>query len=1109
MTLSEHRRALLDKLLAEAGEPVRKSAPPSPAAVPDIENRHAPFPLTDIQLAYWLGRDAQAELGGVASHGYQELAHQELDIERYRSAWNRIIARHGMLRAVILPDGTQQVLAEVPPFGIAVEDYRESSSDTAEAARLATRQRMSHRVFDPLEWPSMEIAVTRMPGGHDIVHMSADALFGDIYSSFVIFHELRQFYDNAGAVLPPLDFTFRDYVLWLKDCETGPGFQAARAYWEAKAPTLPPAPQFPPQPATRPAPPRPEGFRRLRFALPPAAWSALRAAGRQAGASPSALMLTLFSELLARFAGDEAFTLNVTTFNRADIHPQVRLIAGDFTQTMLFAVRTPARGPLEERLRALQADFAQDFEHRAFGGVRTLREMNRQGGGGAGRALMPVVFTSGLGAGDLAEAIPRESRDFVRRVHEITQTPQVTLDHQVFEENGALVVQWDHQPSAFPPGLPETMMDVYRTGLGRLAEDPGLWRCDRLFEPPAVQLSKRARVNATAAPVPPARLEEGFLRQAGLQPNASALICGETETTYAGLLAQAQGWAAALDAAKAGDFVAVSARDPVMRVAGVLGTVLSGRAYVPIEPDWPAERRHSVASAAGIAHAVTDAPGSWNGIAVPLAPAAPDRYSAARSRAPGDRAYTIFTSGSTGVPKGVVLDHAAAWNTISSINARIGIAPCDRLLGVSALGFDLSVYDIFGPLAAGAALVLPPAEQDRDVPAWLRLMRTHQVTIWNSAPALFDLLLGARDADQALALLHHVLLSGDWIPPDMTKRLFAAAPGARLLAMGGATEAAIWSVAHEFSTAPGNVAAIPYGTPLPNQSLHVRDGAMQPVPDWVPGDLYIGGAGLAREYLADPKKTAAAFAADPLTGARLYRTGDLARYREDGVLEFMGRRDTQVKIGGRRVELGEIEAVLARDGRVERAVVRLCPGKGVTAWLRATPGETLPDPDTLARHAARYLPAHMVPAHFLAVRRWPVSANGKLDIKALPQPADAPAEALPEPAAGSAEARLLTLLSEELGRPPGEIGVTQGFFDLGATSVTLIALHRRIAEEFGTELPVTLLFRLANIRALAAHLEGGADSAALREAAETRARLRRSHAARRRGGQAQSPQGLA
>ena len=271
----------------------------------------------------------------------------------------------------------------------------------------------------------------------------------------------------------------------------------------------------------------------------------------------------------------------------------------------------------------------------------------------------------------------------------------------------------------------------------------------------------------------------------------------------------------------------------------------------------------------------------------------------------GDLAYVIFTSGSTGLPKGVMIDHRGALNTVADVNDRFAVGADDRVLAVSSLSFDLSVYDIFGPLAVGGAVVVPDADAQRDPAAWLDLVRGAGVTIWNSVPALLELLVEHLVVAGESARLRLVMMSGDWIPVTLPDRIRRAFGDPDVISLGGATEASIWSILYPIGEVPPEWTSIPYGHPMRNQSFHVLDDRLRARPDWVPGQLYIGGVGLAQGYLHDDAKTAAAFIVHPGTGERLYRTGDLGRFLPSGEIEFLGREDFQVKVQGYRIELGE------------------------------------------------------------------------------------------------------------------------------------------------------------------------------------------------------------
>ncbi len=444
----------------------------------------------------------------------------------------------------------------------------------------------------------------------------------------------------------------------------------------------------------------------------------------------------------------------------------------------------------------------------------------------------------------------------------------------------------------------------------------------------------------------------------------------------------------------------------------------------------------------------------------------------------------IFTSGSTGEPKGVMIEHRAALNTVLDCNDRYAVGPQDRVLALSALGFDLSVYDIFGLLGAGGALVLPQPRSASDPAHLARLIRTHGVTLWNSVPMFAQLFLeGGREAADALAGVRLVMMSGDWIPLDLPPRLREANPAIELISMGGATEASIWSIAWSIGAPEPGWSSVPYGYPMRNQRFHVLDEQMKPCPDWIAGELYIAGEGLARGYWRDPAITAARFVTHPVSGERLYRTGDLGRYREDGVIEFLGRNDGQVKVGGYRIELGEIETALARHPSVRQTavVVRTAPdGHKSLAAFYVAQGGVVPDAAALRAHLAGTLPAYMVPASFQRLDALPLNVNEKVDRKALSawreedappvQTIAVPTQASPPPKIDvqALEARILEIWREVLVNP--HLPADEKLAEHGAHSFHAVEANAKINRTLELGCTVTDIFEFATVRALAAAL---------------------------------------
>lgn len=940
-----------------------------------------PFPLTEIQYAYWVGRGPNFVLGNVAPHAYFELEGRRLDHATLTAAWNRLVRRHGMLRAVVGADGRQQILADTPDFEIPYLDLTDAPAGEADERLAAIREDMSHRVYTAADWPLWEVRLTRLPQ-HDRLHISLDLLMVDLASVALLFSEWQTLCQHPETELPPVEVSFRDYVLALEAGADSPRSRKSLEYWASRATTLAPPPDLPlgrsPVAVHKPT------FTHREFHLPPEDWKRLQDKAQQRGLTPTAVLAAVFADVLAAWSGTPRFTLNLTLFNRLPLllagdgeghrglHPHLRRVVGDFTSICLLEMDASGGVSLDEQVRRTQRQLSQDLRHRYVSALHTLRERRRLGLQ-SGFETMPVVFTSGLGT----VADVTGPRDYFGDItYRISQTPQVWLDHQVVDFTGSLDLTWDAVEELFPAGLLDDMFATYTALVARLATDDAAWDEEVVVAAPAHQLAVRERVNDTAAPVPGGLLHDGFLARAAEDPDRPAVITSAGTRTYGELAAQANAIAAAVHSGQSlrDRLIGISLPKGADQVAAAYGVLLAGGAYLPVAPALPAQRRERILADGRAGTVITE-----QSIASWTAGTAPEV-----STSPGDLAYVIFTSGSTGTPKGVMLEHRAALNTVVDITERFGITGEDRFFGLAELGFDLSVYDLFGALGAGATLVLPDQDQLTEPAEWADLMRQHGVTVWNSVPAQMQMLVEHLEAGAEIPDgLRVVLLSGDWIPVDLPDRIRALWPEADVISLGGATEAAIWSIYHRIGEVPAGAASIPYGIPLANQEFHVLDAHLRPSPTWVPGELYIAGEGLARGYWADPDKTAASFVEHG--GRRLYRTGDFGRYLPDGSIQFLGRRDGQVKISGHRIELGEIESVLGRHPGVERAVAVKSAEEGTNARLLAfvTPAR---DDDSL------YVTEHADPD--AADRTWTAattvhSAQSGVDLLGAWQPVNA------------------------------------------------------------------------------------------------------------------------
>ncbi|NEW44292.1 non-ribosomal peptide synthetase [Nocardia cyriacigeorgica] len=906
------------------------------AVLRDPGGRYERFPLTDVQASYLVGRTNAFRWGGVGCHGYAEFevdpARARPDAEQFHAAWHKVVERHDMLRCVVHPDGYQSIQRELDS-GLTVHT-RGTAEDIA-TLRRDVAHTLAHRTYTPGTGPMYDLVVTIGPVD-TVVHLSIDLLIADFVSIAIVMSDFERCLLEPATELEPIGFGFRDYVLNLTRGAHSPAETARRQadleYWTNRLDELPPPVALPLLAEQRSAAP---SFTRRSARLNAGQWASFTARAAERGITPTAALLCAFGRVLGRYGDRDHFLLTLTTMGRVPFVPEVDRIVGDFTGTSVLDVDVRGTEPFATTARRLGVRLFEDMDHARVSGVDIVRMLARRDDERG--QMSPVVFTSTLGAREQHEPallVPR-------RDHGLSQTPQVLLDCQVGEINGAVEVNWDSRDHAIAPEVLDLAFADFTRVVTELCAEAGAWERTAL---PVTALPP----TEVRTPAAPRLLHSDILRHAVQTPDAIALRRADETYTFAQLAGAAHTVAQTLRAAGVapGDQVGVRLAAGPPQIAAILGVLMASAAYVPLDWRWPAARVEQISHQCDLAALIAPDDDIDRLLAEPRTWRPVSSIAAAVSR-PHDPAYVIFTSGSTGRPKGVVMSHAAVTNTLDDINSRLNITAGDRVLAVSQHTFDLSVYNIFGVLGAGGCLVHPAGDQRADPEAWHRAIVDHQVTIWNSVPAQLQLLLEYAGPG-GLASLRRVLLSGDWIPVQQPRQTAAAAPNAAILALGGATEAAIWSICHPVDPELPYQRSVPYGTAMTNQSVRVLTHRGEQAAPWQIGEIHIGGVGLSDGYLGDADRTAAAFVTHPRTGERLYRTGDYGRTLPGGVIELLGRRDTQVKIRGHRIELAEIdEACVELDG--VRAAVTCVVGDRHTPSLAAAVVAEAADGDELSR----------------------------------------------------------------------------------------------------------------------------------------------------------------
>ncbi|HEX2204684.1 MAG TPA: amino acid adenylation domain-containing protein, partial [Longimicrobium sp.] len=1053
-----------------------------PPVLPVPRDGRRDFPLSASQERVWFL--LQLAPDNLAYHAHASLTFRgRLDVPALEAGMTEVVRRHEIFRSSFPTVDGQPVQRVNPPFEVRFPVVDLTGTPEAERDR-AVRAWMDvefQRRFDiendaTLVW----WALLKLADDHHVLVQVEHHLVHDGWSFNLLLADLLEVYrarlEGRAPVLPELPLQFVDYCVWQREWLRTPGAKAQIDYWRRTLEGSPPVLELPldrPRPAL-------QRFRGAapRFRVPGALVRRVQALSRAEGATPFMTMLAAFDLLLSRYAGQS--DLNVATAIAVRGQPEVARVIGMFVNSMVVRADLsgdPSFRALLGRVRdaALEGYAHQDVPFDAVvDAVRPDRSLSRN-------PLFQVMFSfhdSAVPSLDLPGATLRldlalsnSTAKFDMNLVGIPRTGGA-------DDPDAMTLIWEHDSDLFDVSTVERMFAHFCALLERAVETPDA----PVSALEMMDAAERRRVveeaNATSRHYPrEATIHSLFAETAARTPEAIAIESEGARWTYRDLDARAERIARRLRALGVGPDarVAISLERSADMVAAMLGVLKAGGAYVPLDPAYPAGRIAYVLEDSRAAVLVTEARvrGGLPETAVPMvvidgegAEAEDSSRDAGIEATAANLAYVIYTSGSTGRPKGVMVPHGAVVNFLASMREAPGLTADDRLLAVTTSAFDISVLEIFLPLTTGATVLLAGRETASDGMRLRELVERGGATVMQATPATWRMLLEAGWTPPAAMRL---LCGGEALPRELADALVAN--GTRLSNMYGPTETTVWSAMDDV----GAEGPVTIGRPIANTRVYVVDGALRPVPVGVPGELLIGGDGVTRGYWGRPGMTAERFVPDPFSpapGARMYRTGDRARWRADGRLEYLGRLDAQVKVRGHRIEPGEVEAALLGHPAVRQAVVVARGGAGdarLVAYLFAD-GEAVPAADL--RTAIRdVLPEYMVPSAFVWMDAFPLTPNGKLDRRALPDPGAVRPEAAEYVAPRTpAEETLAAIWREVLGAE--RVGVHDDFFDLGGDSIRTVQVAAR-ATRAGLALTPRQLFQHPTVAALA-EAAGGA-----------------------------------
>lgn len=933
------------------------------------------FPLTDIQSSYLLGRTESFDYGGISCQIYLEMEYPELCPCKVKKSWEYLINRHEMLRVKIRDDGYQEIMEKIPDFDINCIDLRGRKDSLEELDKI--RSEMENKEFCVGSWPYFDIAVS-LQDDKAILHMTIDFLIADWTSIWILIEEFEKIYNCPEQELDTLNLTFREYLKLEQNIRGTKQYNEDKKYWINRIDSMPTCPILPTLNKSNVQ----NEFERYFYQMDLNSWLELKKRALKYGCTPTAVVAAVYAIVLDKWSQNDKFVLNLTLLNRLPLHENVNKIVGDFTSVNLLEIDFSGSDIFINKTKKIQAQMFEDLDHRTFSGVKVLREIKRIKN--TESVFFPYVFTSSIGT------IANENLMGKIGEYGISRTPQVFIDCQAMDNQYGLRINWDVRIGVFPDNMVEDMFGEFKRALQNLVVSNDTWENEDIVSLPSSQSKIRNRINSTKREFVEESLHEPILRQIQERKNKIAIIDQDGEYTYNELGERAKQIAYALKKAgcKSADTVGIVVPKEFMQIACVLGTLMIGAIYVPIDEEQPINRMKSIIDSARIKYILAVSAVSIEGLEcqhmifvdeIREDKLENDDVISNYNSSPSDLAYIIFTSGSTGVPKGVEITHTAASNTIKDINQKYNINENDSVLALSKLNFDLSVYDIFGLLSVGGTIVFPNKKSYLDANHWIELLNKYSITVWNTVPSLMQMLLERlRQKNDEYISLRVVLLSGDWIPVLMPSNIWKYNKETRVIGLGGATEASIWSNYYECNKEDSCRKSIPYGYPLSNQSYKILNSKMQECPDWVPGELYILGKGVANGYINNYKLTKSQFMIDPLTQERMYRTGDYGYYEPDGKIIFMGRKDEQIKLNGHRIELGEICSTIKKYPGISEAYVMLC-GEDKKQIFAVIVMSGVEDITGIQEYLKMNLPNYMIPTSIKLLDKLPLNINGKVD----------------------------------------------------------------------------------------------------------------------------------
>ncbi|MFX0547822.1 amino acid adenylation domain-containing protein [Hathewaya histolytica] len=1023
------------------------------------KNKWDPFPLSELQESYFIA-GKEEEYDGVPTYAYLELECQCYEHKKFTRIINRLIERHDMLRVSIEENGTQIVHKNIENYSIPLMDLINFSEEKQKKTLLDIRKSMIREGVDYTKPPLVVIKVSRIKPNEAIIHLYADGMIMDGWSYEVFHGELETLYKDENIVLPELNVSYSDYIYYKQALKKSTKYNLDKDYWLKRIKTLPEGGVLPTIKEWYEL----ADYRgsQIECSIAMELWTKIEEKAQKYKVTPFSVLFSSFALVIARWNNKQNFLLNIPEFDRPNFHPEVTRILGVCSAFLIFEVDNREEqtflGIVQRNLKHLMELIA----HHSFSGIEVLREIYRSRNTYK-QALVPIVF-------GMMPDLPHIDKRMMKVRYQENHTSQIWIDINTVAYDNIVSFNWNYIKGFMEPNMIRNMVTMQKEILRKAAYEDDFWTKEFSLSLPSCEQAIIDKSNDTEKSLVfecmSKVIENRFLKF------KNHIYCTIDDKTYT--YGEIHKYVKALShvikkkGCKKGDYVTIYMDKCIEQIISVLAIIYSGAVYAPMEYGYPKDMIHRCMDKIGskvIIISEEDRGMIEEASIQEIVPVLSEMKNGEMDKPvetdEDSLIGIIHTSGSTGIPKAVMVGQKGLLNSLIFTNEYFNVTENDACIALTNLAHDMAMYDIFGMLLAGGKIVIPKAESAKDPDYWMSIVKINQVTIWNSVPAILEMMVQASEGidDGVWKYLRLVISGGDYLHPRLAEKIKNVNNKLMLVNVGGPTETTLWNIFHVVTDEDIRNKNIPYGKPIYNTKYYVLNEKMEQVPIGVTGTMYCAGYGVTTGYVNDLDTTEKKYTLYKPTGERIYNTGDLGKYDHNGNLFFMGREDLQVKIQGKRIELESISSILKNIEEIKNCTTCMdTNGPNIIAYYVS---DNELESDYLREKLLEQLPNYMIPKYFMRIPEIPLTANGKIDKRALLD-MDINEEFRTKKVEPNSfvERKVVDICSDLLER---KVYLNDDFFSLGGNSILAVQCLSKIREVYPIQISLTELFERSTI----------------------------------------------